>query len=387
MKRSRFPRRSKPTPNVEQLFLFSNALGQSTSRLEDKYWEHRLEALIRRLLAQGDDEALNATLDQLYQSDDRGYDHLADLIESCCESRQEEEHDLLLVGAPILAWSRYAIPSGKLKAETLMNLRVHLQAHVLSGDAQLALADVLFSPDQLPASYSETLRLLETLGKAACKNQDLVIDPARLPEAMNFLSDTRYLLAAVAVPRGCAVFRWQEDGTSRDVSQRCWLSQGGEVLRTLFTACASEILLPQPYHAACREADRQSRPYAVRAAVAFLHTTLNITPTQLRAIVAPFYEHHLEEYRIGITQTGSHQVIHGLSWPLLEAEDETTEVVSHIETALKEAGVTDILVLDHRFPLEWCDDCGAPLYPDPAGEPVHAEMPEGSTDTTPQHLH
>ncbi|SBT09802.1 hypothetical protein PROAA_3470002 [Candidatus Propionivibrio aalborgensis] len=31
-----------------------------------------------------------------------------------------------------------------------------------------------------------------------------------------------------------------------------------------------------------------------------------------------------------------------------------------------------------RFPFEFCDDCGAPLYPNTEGETVHAELPEQS---------
>ncbi|MBI3229595.1 MAG: DUF2863 family protein, partial [Burkholderiales bacterium] len=29
-----------------------------------------------------------------------------------------------------------------------------------------------------------------------------------------------------------------------------------------------------------------------------------------------------------------------------------------------------------RFPSEYCDDCGTPLFADPSGELVHPEMPE-----------
>ncbi len=34
------------------------------------------------------------------------------------------------------------------------------------------------------------------------------------------------------------------------------------------------------------------------------------------------------------------------------------------------------IFLDHQFPMEFCDDCGAPLFPNREGELVHAEMPE-----------
>jgi len=54
--------------------------------------------------------------------------------------------------------------------------------------------------------------------------------------------------------------------------------------------------------------------------------------------------------------------------------------------ALRANGVTDIMRHQERFPMEFCEDCGAPLFCDREGELVHAELPED----TPQpsgHLH
>jgi len=68
-------------------------------------------------------------------------------------------------------------------------------------------------------------------------------------------------------------------------------------------------------------------------------------------------------------------VIHGVVWPLLGAEDEMSEVAEEIESTLKEAGVQNIQMLRQRLPLEYCEECGAPLYPNPEGEMVHAELP------------
>jgi hypothetical protein len=145
--------------------------------------------------------------------------------------------------------------------------------------------------------------------------------------------------------------------------------------------------LPQPYHAAAREADRASRPYSLRAAVAFLQTTLNIAATDLRAVLAPYYDRQLEEFRIGFSMTDSTDVVHGVVWPLLEAEDESADTPTQIEAVLREAGLREIITLDHRFPMEYCDDCGAPLYPNPDGEPSHAELPEEQAEAAPRHLH
>jgi hypothetical protein len=392
MKRSRFSRRTKQTPATEELIRLASNLSLSGSRVEDTFWERRLSGAVERLLAEGDESALNAALDHLYGVGGRAYDELADMVEHCAESRRHEiagggGQDVLLIAAPVLAWSRFAIPAGPISPEVLETLRVQLRAHVLAENVRFGLADFFFSPDQLPQSYCETAALAEKLGKAALHGRDLKLDPAQMPETMNFLSDTRYLIGAVCAPAGAPLFRWQEEDGNRADALKQWRAQGGEALRPLLPACAIEPLLPQSFHAAVREADRASRPYSLRSAVAFLQTTLNVPAANLRAVVAPYYDRQLEEFRIGFTLGEATEVVHGVVWPLLENEDEAAELPGQIEGVLREAGLRDVLVLDHRFPLEYCDDCGAPLYPNPEGEPVHAEMPEQEEEAAPRHLH
>jgi hypothetical protein len=387
MKRTRFSRRTKQTPDTEQLIRLAGQLSQSASRLEDAFWEARLGSLVERLLSDNDEAALNAALDHLYAAGGRAYDELADMVESCSEIRRAETADVLLIAVPVLAWSRFTIPSGPVAADNLASLRAQLHGHVLARDAKLGLADFLFSPDQLPQSYCDTVQLAEKLAKAALHGRDLKLDAQQMPETVPFLSDTRYLLGAVAAPRGTPMFRWQEEDGSRSDALKHWRAQGGEAIRPLLPACATELLLPQAYHAAAREADRASRPYSLRAAVAFLQTTLNLAASELRAIVAPYYDHELEEYRIGFTRTDAGDVIHGVVWPMLDSEDDASDTATQIEAVLREAGVAEVLMLDHRFPLEYCDDCGAPLYPNPEGEPVHAELPEEQAEAAPRHLH
>lgn len=393
MKRSRFSRRTKQTPDTEELIRLATQLSLSGSRLEDVFWERRLAATIDRLLRGQDEAALNAALDHLYGAGGRAYDELADMVENCAESHHHAMagagggQDVLLFAAPVLAWSRYAIPSGPIAAEVLNNLRVQLQAHVFAAEVRFGLADYFFSPDQLPQSYCETAALAEKLAKAALHGRDLKLDASQMAETMNFLSDTRYLIGVVCAPVGTPLFRWQEDDGSRSEALKQWRAQGGEVLRALLPACATEPLLPQSFHAAIREADRASRPYSLRSAVAFLQTTLNAPAANLRAVVAPYYDRQIEEYRIGFTLGEASEVVHGVVWPLLENEDEAAELPGQIEAVLREAGIREVLVLDHRFPLEYCDDCGAPLYPNPEGEPVHAELPEQEEEAMPRHLH
>lgn len=389
MKRSRQKRRGGLGNAAEQLVRLATGLVESGSRAEDRYWEAQLCLVIDELLADDDEEVLNAALDHLYSAEIRAYEELADFIEARAENalRVSDEHEILLLAAPVLAWSRYRIPATSVPAAVLANLRVHLQAHVLADNARLALADFLFSPDQLPQGYCPTAAFAAAIGRASLANQDLHVETEGMPETAHFLSDTRYLLAAVAVPRGAPIFAWQEEGNNREQALAQWRNQGGACLAPMLPGCAMEVVLPEAYFAASRQADRQSRPYAIRASVAFLGAELQTPAANLRAVIAPFFDKQLEEYRIGFTTRDSERVVHGVVWPLLGPEDETADIAAEIDTVLRECGVTDIVNLEHRFPLEYCDDCGAPLYPSPEGEIVHAEMPEDHADQPPRHLH
>ncbi|HTH94849.1 MAG TPA: DUF2863 family protein [Rhodocyclaceae bacterium] len=391
MKRTRSSRHARLTPRTESLIQLAEAYGRSCSRIEDAWWERELGTLIAVLLEERNEEGLNAALDKLYNDDSRAYDSLADMIEANCECLHVEGYDVQFIAAPILAWSRYNIPAGTIAAPVLETLRVQLQAHVLAADTRLALANYLFSPDHLPQGFCSTAELARELGEAALHNRTVSIDPAMLPESMAFLSDSRYLVGAVIVPQGKPLFRWQEkdrntDG-SRATAERNWQAQGGNAIAPLLAGCAFEMLLPQAYFTASRETDRASRPFSLKASVEFLKTTLDVPAHGLRAVIAPFFEDELVEYRIGFTRRDAHEVVYGLVWPLLDGEDENTETPAQISTLLKEQDIDQLTQLDHRFPVEFCDDCGSPLYPNPDGEIVHAEMPEDETEQVPKHLH
>ena len=368
MARPRILRKNRLAPDAEELLLLARSLAMSSSRLEDAFWESRLSEVIDRLLSCNDDESLNAALDNLSKTDSRACDVLADTIESRCESRPvgtKGEQSSLLIAAPVLAWSRYSIPAGQIPADILSNIRVQLSAHVLASDVLLGLADVLFSPDQLPQGFVDCAGLNDKLVKSALASRDLHIDVGQLGQTINFLSDTRYVVGVVIAKPGAPLFRWQEaDGgiAMRDQAALRWREQGGGSLRPLLPACAGEALLPMAFYSACRDADRQSRPYSIRASVAFLGTTVNIEANQLSAVVAPFQDNRIDEYRIGFVHKTTGDLVHGVVWPLLDTEDDN-ETPAMVEAALRECGIGDIKVIGHTFPLEYCDDCGTPLYP------------------------
>lgn len=389
-KRPRPTRRGSLNSNAERLVRMSSGLFESASRIEEHYWEKRLNTLIDQLLLDGSETIISSALDHLYSADIPVFEELADLVESrveCAPALADDARQSVLIAAPVLAWSRYHIPAASIAPTMLKALRAHLHAHVLAQDTRLALADFFFSPDQLPQGYCATAELSSALGEAALRGQDLHIDPATLAKTEHFLSDTRYLLAAVSAPRDEAVFIWQERSGSRAHAHAQWGKQAGACILPLFPGCALEMVLPETYFAASSQADRAARAYSVRGSVSFLGMEFNIPAANLQATIAPFSDRKLQEYRIGFSLPGSDDIAHGVVWPLLGPEDENSDIATEIETILREAGINDITCLEHHFPPEYCEDCGTPLFPAPDGELVHAEMPEQSNEPLSRHLH
>jgi hypothetical protein len=113
---------------------------------------------------------------------------------------------------------------------------------------------------------------------------------------------------------------------------------------------------------------------------------LAIQPEVVKATVAPFGDDRIDEYRVGLSVADSEEVAQGVVWPLLGAESETDEPspLERIRETLREAGVTELRTWSEVTEPEYCEDCGAPLFPNHVGDVVHAEMPE---DTEPEATH
>jgi hypothetical protein len=393
--RSKSPQRL--SPDAERLVADALALAASGSRLEDVYWERRLSERLARLLRNASQNALDAALEHLFRHNNDASDVLAEQAELLAESTRVEHegtaYDVLLLAAPILAHTRYSIPSGALKAEDVQTLGAHLQAHVLAVGTRFTLAPYLYSIDQLPRTHSDTYALTQRLALAALAGHPPSLDMRALPETAPVLADPRYLLGAVAAPAGAPLFRWQEDArehhAERSACLEAWSTQAKPTMAGIMPGCEFELMLPDAFFYSCRESDKKVRPLTVRAAVNYLTTTLNVGADRLGAIVAGFGESDLEEYRVAFSLRGEKELVYGIVWPIYGEDEsatagrETGGVLEQIGDELHSCGVEDIFRHATVFEPEYCDDCGTPLFADRKGEILHPEMPEDAPTQQP----
>jgi hypothetical protein len=406
---------NKLSADSQRLVSIAQGMAQASSRLEERIWEHSLDGLIYKTLKGSHQEIIDAALEHLFRSDLGAYDVLLEAIEagseSCSVEHEGVQYHALLIAIPVLAWTRFSIASGSVPEDLRRTLCAHLHGHILASDVRVAMAPTLYAIDQLPRNHVETFGLAQKLAQAAVKGTQ-VRPLANAPETAPFLADTRYLLAAVAAPAGAPLFGWQENlqPSGREMALEQWRTQATPNITSLLPGCGIDLLMPEAYYIACREADKQIRPASIRAAVHFLVNTLGIEPSGLRAVIGSFSEEpvggRVDEYRIGFTMRQNPEVIYGVVWPLYDQEDEDEAAVTSFESLttpeildtnlrtpleeiialLRSCGITHIKRHGERFPMEFCDDCGAPLYPDPDAELVHAEMPEDAPSGT-GHFH
>ncbi|MFL9923449.1 DUF2863 family protein [Herbaspirillum lusitanum] len=406
---------SKLSADSQHLVTYAQAIAQASSRLEEKAWQNPLDTLLNKLLKTSHQPQIDAALDHLFKADLEAYDVLIEAVEAGSESttleHEGQSYDVQLLVLPVLAWTRFNIASGPITADMQNALGAHLHAHVLATDARLSLAPALFAIEQLPRDHTEVFALMQRMGQAAIRRGPLALPTEQQPTA-SFLADTRYLIATVVVASGTALFHWQESeqqshfSAGKSAALEAWKQQATPLMTRLLPGCNVELLLPQAYYFGCREADKRIRPASIRAADYFLTQTFDISSVELHANIGGFSEDlngQIDEYRIGFSIGGDPTIVYGTVWPLYEQEDgddltpllpagagmlESMRIspLQEILTILRECGIVHIKHHNERFTMEFCDDCGAPLFPDSEGELMHAEMPE---DTPPpaEHFH
>lgn len=402
MSRTRSASPNRLTRDAAKIVSLALALHSSGSRVEDTYWENLLATALTKLMRAGSDPVIDAAIDHLSKSNLGGYEVLVEqcetLSESCVLEKDGQEYDVLLVVAPLVAWTRYSIPTVSLVQKDLDAITDVLRKHVLAEGTEIGLLSKLASLDQMPRTFSETWQWMHRLGCQAIGLSSMRPELNREPEGVNMLADTRYVVMAVSAPKGSALFRWQEEpgelGEGRAACLEKWSAGTQDLFNRLLPGCGLEVLIPDAFYVSNREADRRVRPLSLKAAVAWLGGALSLEPRALRAVIAGCGEQQVDEYRIGFTQKNENDVIYGCLWPLYGREEEISDpsdapqpsTEEQIIAVLNECGVQDIRKLPGLLTPEFCEDCGAPFFPNPLGEMVHAELPEDA-ETAPQHFH
>ena len=352
---------AKRLPDADKLVGLSLAL-RLGSRIEDRFWEAKLDALLSKIVRNGNQTTLDAALDHLQQNHPDAYGALADMAETHSESMVIEHDgqpfDALLVAVPVLAWTRYMIPSGLLKGDVADALRTHLQAHVLrtvpsSGlPVPLQHRPVAATPRRdLPARPAA-----RAWGDQPAHAQAQLRRPA---ETSPILADPRFLLAVVAAPPAHRCSAGRKKKTAAGSNAASASSNGRpKAARTCRSRC------PAANSNACfrtrttRPAGMRTNGYVhIRSERPFvIYSTRGAAPQELRAVVAGFGERRIDEYRVGFTRRASNDVIYGVVWPLygrengdmsidsatLEGEAPIEGPVEEIVSLLKECGVTDV---------------------------------------------
>jgi hypothetical protein len=304
MKRNRLSSRKRISADATELGRLATGLAESGGKLEEVFWEKQLVELVEKLLQDGAEDDLNASLDRLFDSHAAAHDCLADTIEAL---RRILRDDASGAGLRHPAVQRAAArlvalfdPERDDPEEHAADAQGRTSAHTSSpANAQLALADYLYSPDQLPRSFVDTWQLMRDLGGAALCNSAEARpgdDAGNQPVPLRHpLPARRHRRAArhAALPLERADKTAPANRRSRNGSSRAALPRTAAHRLRLPDAARRRTTRPAAL------ADMASRPYSLRASVAFLQTTLGKPAESLRAVIGGFHDKRLEEYRIG----------------------------------------------------------------------------------------
>ena len=401
MPRMPLPHHHRLSRDTQRLAKLAQSLALSGSRLEDIYWENLLGAQLSRLLQGKKNQAIEHALDYLLANNVNAYEILIEQAETHSESAtllaDEQAYDILLFAAPAVVWTRYQLPAQYSLRHNLSAIEQQLKTHILAPAAKLALLDELVSFDQMPQTFHDTWAWTHRLGQKALGQKAEACEIRSIPSNEGMLADARFVVGAVAVPKGQPLFLWQSDDTAAVTREQClenWTQASAATITPMFTGCSIEYLLPDAYYINSREADRRIRPLALKAAVTWLQTVAHLPGDELRATIAACGDNVIEEYRVGFSTQHSNDIIYGSIWPVLSKEEsvadsinaEQADIPDEIAALLNEMGVVDVRRLSGLYAVEFCDDCGAPYFPNPLGEMLHPELPE-EIDLDPVHLH
>ena len=405
---------SRLCADSQRLVSLALEMFHASSLLESEFCRKKMETLVSKLLHGNRQTVLNDAIECLFSSDMDAYNCLLEVVEALSESAvvqmDDRDYQVLLMAMPVLAWTRFSIPSGTLSPELIETISDRFGEIVLADNVRFTVAPGLYAVDQLPFTHVDVMAVTHGLVQSIIQHSRFEL--ASKQETIPFLADGRYMIAVAMAPAGEPLFRWQTDSAlvnfeaAKDECLEEWRKQVTPLVSEMLPGCNVELLLPGGFFNTCRIADQLIRPSTIRAAVHYLTYALDTQPENLCAVVGGFGKNldgiQVEEYRISFYLKDTDKIVYGIVWPIYGSEEfDTMTWTAQLESPramkwgnrqlvqifdlLRELGVSYDKTTVERFAMEFCEDCGAPLFADTNGDLVHAEMPEDAKRETQLH--
>ncbi len=360
----------------------------STSRFEDRHIDDALETLCRRHLDRGEDSDIEAALSRLKANDSPAYDELLAMAEDCAQTRLDKKGCHLLVLIPIMGWSRYQIPFGPMGADYLVEIARLYQKTWAPDASEVTIGNCLLSADSLPEGLTDVRGLLDALTKGRQKNGVASITSFLKADPPADFADVRYLAVAVSATEPAKLF----PPISQDFREHARLMMDfclgtREILMTPMAGTMTDVQPPAAFFSGWRQTDAAMRVFCIRALVSYV-SCMGYEAKDLIATTAVFTRvggleqtMDTDEIRVSISRKSEPStVVAGVVLPTIPEEAEQNQAFAG--EVLRDMEIGRLVALPQTFPMEWCDDCGAPLYANCDGYVKHLETPSDFDEKT-----
>lgn len=395
------PRTQKNASEHLTLVSLSEAICQSASRAESTYWQTHLETRITALLDTGSNQTV---MDALDFADAKSADNVADTLAEAAETVAQTvffmlpdddghvtDYQAMLFSIPLIAWSKYQIPTGKIALDSVAKINKSLAQHLIASDVQFGICPHLYVIDTLPQGFTEARSLVKEMADAITNNEQYYPSEIAADDAVLLPADARFVLGVAMAKLGQPIFQWQTiSETSVDKAKyqafANWLAVARDYFVKLLPGCEFEMGMPNAFFHNCRQADIRIRPHSVNAVIKGTAELLELPVKNLTIVIAPVGETEVDEYRIGLMHKDDEDVINGAIWPLFASEgaDIAPYPIDVIEALVREAKVGEVIILEGLHQPEYCEDCGAPFFFNRDGEALHPFMPEALSHDAPK---
>lgn len=395
---SRHSTRTSRPKLVRQVIFNAQAFHRSSSMYEENFLISQIDQDLLEIMIKKKSDDIEAILSQLTEISPDSAALVFERLQHLSEFTTEHDpvagtqKDFLLITAPVLVWTRYAIPEVTLNAATQNSLIEGLKKFILADGVDVFGLSRLLSPFEMPMDFTDTRQWLQTMVQRSLRADSAEPEPGRFPEGLSLLADSRHMVLLASAHHGKPIFRWMPpQSESRDQCLQDWRSHAHSLFTALFPGCQIEVDMPDTFFTSESASREHLRPIGIRASVDWLKSALNLEPGELRANIMRFGDEMTQEFRVGYSRKTESEVIFGSIWPksfetLPEDDPDDAAELDQLVNVLKTAGIQDIRILSGIAPMEYCSDCGAPMFPNRDAEIVHAEMPDEAFDM-PQHFH